>query len=606
MSASAKYASNVDATPRRPAPLPDGTRYMSDFLTSLHAAATDWATRASAGGWLPEGAVGELGGAVLATPGTLFGGGGERPLVAALFGGTGVGKSTLMNRLARESVARASAERPTSREVTVYVHRAVSVERLAETLPMERVRTTLHANDDWRDVLWLDMPDIDSVEAGNRELVTRWLPYVDALLYVVSPERYRDDEGWRLLLEHGANHAWLFVVNHWDRGDERQVEDFRALLVAAGLEAPLIFRTDSGPEGAEDDFAELERTLAELTDRRLIEHLESRGVLQRLRALRARSEALHARLGDGGALAALPERWEEDWTRESAALEEALGWRIDSLAGALVAREPRPGNDPLRRLGLGPSAKEGAVESAPALPGSVTGGAALLDEDALGRIDGVLERFVQRAADAGTLPLAVARRALAPARATLRERLPRLAEDALRRSLATPGTRWRRAAHRLFGALAALLPLAAMLWIGWRVLDAFRDGATNPAAYLGSDFAINGALLLALAWLLPLFLRWKLRPSRKQAAARGLEAGLERALEEVRLVVDEALTALVAERRALDAAQTALWSATPETADDRLPERVRRMLFDAPPDSAQRIAGVRASTQSSTDATPVS
>ena len=55
-------------------------------------------------------------------------------------------------------------------------------------------------------------------------------------------------------------------------------------------------------------------------------------MLQRLRALRARSEALHARLGDGGALAALPERWEEDWTRESAALEEALGWRIDSLA----------------------------------------------------------------------------------------------------------------------------------------------------------------------------------------------------------------------------------------------------------------------------------
>ena len=52
-----------------------------------------------------------------------------------------------------------------------------------------------------RDVAWLDMPDIDSVEARNKSLVLSWLPYVDWLIYVVSPERYRDDVGWRLLEE---------------------------------------------------------------------------------------------------------------------------------------------------------------------------------------------------------------------------------------------------------------------------------------------------------------------------------------------------------------------------------------------------------------------
>lgn len=581
---------------------------MADSLSSLHAAVVDWATDAVARGWLPADAPHTLDDAVLATPGDLFADG-ERPLVAALFGGTGVGKSTLMNRLAREPVARASAERPTSRDITVYAHRGTAVEGLARTLPMDRVRTTLHANEAWRDVLWLDMPDVDSVERGNRALVLEWLPHVDALVYVVSPERYRDDEGWRLLLEHGANHAWLFVVNHWDRGDERQVEDFRAMLVAAGLEAPMIFRTDCAPADEagngvrDDDFAELEATLAALADRRLVERLEARGVLRRVAALRERSDALHARLGDADALAALPERWAEDWRREAEALEEALGWRVPPLAEAHVARDPVRVSAPLARLGLGGARPDRAP---PTPPSAARGTSPLLDADALARIDDAVERFAQRASDAGAVPLGVLRRHLVPAREALAERLPRLVDDALARSLASPGTRWQRLAHRTLGALAALLPLAAMLWIAYRVLDAFRDGAANPAAYLGSDFAVNAALLLGLAWLLPFALQRKVRPSRERAAARGLRDGLDRALEEVRVVVAGALDTVAAERRALDAARTALWAGTADPADDVLPERLRRLLFDGAPRDVQRSAGVRASVQSSTEAAPVS
>ena len=580
---------------------------MADSLSSLHAAVVDWADEAVARGWLPAEAPRSLDDAVLATPGDLFADG-ERPLVAALFGGTGVGKSTLMNRLAREPVARASAERPTSRDVTVYAHRGTAVEGLARTLPMDRVRTTLHANEAWRDVLWLDMPDVDSVERSNRALVLDWLPHVDALVYVVSPERYRDDEGWRLLLEHGANHAWLFVVNHWDRGDERQVEDFRAMLVAAGLEAPMIFRTDCAPaDGAEsgardDDFAELEATLAALADRRLVERLEARGVLRRVAALREKSDALQARLGDADALDALPERWSEDWAREGQALEEALGWRVAPLAEALVARDPVRLSAPLARLGLGGARPDRAPETPPATDGT----SPLIDADALARIDDAVERFAQRASDAGAAPLGVLRRHLVPARDTLSERLPRLVDDALARSLARPGTRWQRLAHRVFGALAALLPLAAMLWIAYRVLDAFRDGATNPAAYLGSDFAVNAALLLGLSWLLPFALQRRVRPSRERAAARGLRDGLARALEEVRVVVAAALDAVVAERRALDATRAALWTGAADPADDAMPERLRRLLFDGAPRDVQRSAGVRASAQSSTEAAPVS
>ena len=577
---------------------------MTDSLNALHAAALDWATDAARRGWLPADAPRSLDDAVLATPGALFDGG-ERPLVAALFGGTGVGKSTLMNRLAREPVARASAERPTSRDITVYAHRGTAVEGLAATLPMTRVRTTLHANETWRDVLWLDMPDVDSVESGNRALVLEWLPHVDALVYVVSPERYRDDEGWRLLLEHGANHAWLFVVNHWDRGDERQVEDFRAMLVAAGLDAPMIFRTDSGPNASggdpADDFAALERTLAALADRRLVAELEARGVLQRVAALGRRSEALHARLGERATLDALPDAWREDWARQTEALEEALGWRVAPLAEALVERAPAP--TPLARLGLAPR----PAPEPDARTRSRAGAAVLLDADALARVDDAVERFAQRAADANAAPLDVLRRHLRPVRESLGEHLPRLVDDALARSLAEPGTRWQRLAHRTLGTLATLLPIAALLWAGWRVLDAFREGATNPAAYLGSAFAVNVVLMLAIAWLVPFLLQRKVRPSRERAAARGLRDGLARALEETRIRVADALDALVAERRALDDAHAALWSGGAGAEDAHpLPERLRRLVFDGAPRDVQRSAGVRASTQSSTEAAPVS
>ena len=62
------------------------------------------------------------------------------------------------------------------------------------------------------------MPDFDSTEQSNKQLVLQWLPHIDVLIYVVSPERYKDEKAWRLLLAEGARHAWLFVINQWDKG----------------------------------------------------------------------------------------------------------------------------------------------------------------------------------------------------------------------------------------------------------------------------------------------------------------------------------------------------------------------------------------------------
>src|SRR5437763_13531863 len=68
----------------------------------------------------------------------------DRPLlVIMLMGGTGVGKSTLLNALAGGAVAQASIVRPTTRDPVVYYHESVRPDRLDPAL--RHCRLVAHA-----------------------------------------------------------------------------------------------------------------------------------------------------------------------------------------------------------------------------------------------------------------------------------------------------------------------------------------------------------------------------------------------------------------------------------------------------------------------------
>ncbi|MEI7796870.1 MAG: GTPase [Methylococcaceae bacterium] len=164
----------------------------------------------------------------------------SRPLIVAFMGGTGVGKSSLLNRLAGKPIAKSGMTRPTSKEVTLFHHREITL----KNLPLTDIRVANHDDNAQKNVVWIDMPDFDSTDTHNKELVLNWLPHIDVLIYVVSPERYRDEKAWRLLLAEGATHAWLFVLNQWDRGVFEQADDFEKQLKLAGFNAPLIFKTN--------------------------------------------------------------------------------------------------------------------------------------------------------------------------------------------------------------------------------------------------------------------------------------------------------------------------------------------------------------------------
>jgi hypothetical protein len=143
------------------------------------------------------------------------------PLLWVIFlGGTGTGKSTLFNALLENGFSQTGVERPKTRGPLLYAHRRAvieegfpfpgfQVERRAgggsASVPAKgfpgRLLVVEHAREEFAHLVFVDTPDLDSVEADNRRLAELLYLLADAVLFVTSQEKYADEVPYQFLLQ---------------------------------------------------------------------------------------------------------------------------------------------------------------------------------------------------------------------------------------------------------------------------------------------------------------------------------------------------------------------------------------------------------------------
>lgn len=475
----------------------------------------------------------------------------DRPLVVGLFGGTGVGKSSLLNRLAGSEIARTGVVRPTSMEITAYLHSDKQISSLPAGFPSDRFSQVHHNNEQFVDVMWVDMPDFDSEETQNRDQVTGWLPHIDLLLYVVTPERYKDEEGWRLLIKHGYRHAWLFVMNQWDRAQDIQLDDFKTLLSTAGFQSPRLYRTvcASGVSHPQDEFEELADFVAGLAQHNIVKQLEQRGWLARLGSARARLHEHIETLQHAESETPLLQSFDRRWAEFSVSSRGNLDFEFKEYSQQFAQDKTASLTSALKSL-AGHGNKSSSTEIAQKVASSVamkTDVSTLWDNWSATRLQDSLSEFELAQSEHG-VPLSRLR-ALSLSSVNTSPLVRSQLQLQLEQAIQNPGSTVQRQTLLVVNCLQWVLPLAALLWVAYRVVGGFIGGASDTTSYVGMDFLVNGMMLVAIAWLIPWLLVKVLKPSIPKSVYKALRAGLDNGLQQSADQYRVRLEQLSAERR---------------------------------------------------------
>ncbi|WP_327315133.1 YfjP family GTPase [Streptomyces sp. NBC_01235] len=165
--------------------------------------------------------------------------------VVALAGATGSGKSQLFNALAGVTISETGVRRPTTAAPIACSWSdgaATLIDRLG--IPGRLRRRPVQSADaeaQLRGLVLIDLPDHDSAAVQHREQVDRVLGLVDAVIWVVDPEKYADAVLHERYLRPMAGHAEVMfvVLNQIDRlpgeAAELVLDDLRRLLDEDGV-----------------------------------------------------------------------------------------------------------------------------------------------------------------------------------------------------------------------------------------------------------------------------------------------------------------------------------------------------------------------------------
>ena len=201
----------------------------------------------------------------------------DAPALVVVGGSTGSGKSLLVSSIVGTVVSASGVIRPTTRS-PVLVHHHDDSPWFSEKriLPgLARVRDHRLGHDGWAEdprrelrlvasdtlpagIALLDAPDIDSVDAVNRELAAQLLAAADVWVFVTTAARYADAVPWGFLgtaRDRGA--PLVLVLNRVPEGASDEVTaDLNRLLHKNGLDGTPVFTIIEQPLTDDDLLGE--------------------------------------------------------------------------------------------------------------------------------------------------------------------------------------------------------------------------------------------------------------------------------------------------------------------------------------------------------------
>ncbi len=267
----------------------------------------------------------------------------QSPLVIALVGATGAGKSTLLNALAGEDLATEGVDRPTSRTSVVYAPLDADVAALAaQGADISRYRPS--TRDPWSGQVFVDTPDLNSVELRHRALAATALERADVALAVMHKGAVVEAAQVSFLRPFAQRRRLLFVLNFADELGTDARELLKAQIRKVGAErfsvppeelrvyavSALAAKRGEDPSGEWPLLLAALRTLGRQADIERVRRSNAMGVLRELSAVLgpAASATVTARTEVGQALAT-------SWKAAAARVRADFEDRLDRSRGHL-------------------------------------------------------------------------------------------------------------------------------------------------------------------------------------------------------------------------------------------------------------------------------